>query len=236
MPAMGAPRISVIIPVLDEAARICAQLSSAIAHADPAEVIVVDGGSTDDTVARVRADGRAVLLSAARGRARQLNAGAAAATGDILLFLHADVRLPPGAAGHIRATLAQPGCVAGAFRTRTLLDSDTQNAWIRPLLPIADLRSRYTRRPYGDQALFVWQRAFASVGGYPDVALMEDLALSHALARAGHIGRAPAAVTVSARRFAARPLYYAAVMNVFPLLYALGVPTERLAALYLTER
>jgi rSAM/selenodomain-associated transferase 2 len=236
MPVPG-PGISVVIPTLDEAACIAGQLRAVAIAADPLEIIVVDGGSTDDTAEQVRASGGARLLVSPRGRARQLNAGAAAARGDILLFLHADVRLPPDAGDHIHRTLSRPGVVAGAFQTQTVLDGDSaRSRWIRPLLPIVDLRSRYTRWPYGDQGLFVWRREFEAVGGYPDVALMEDLALSRELGRRGRLGRAGARVVVSGRRFAARPLYYAAVMNTFPLLYALGVPAERLAALYPPER
>ena len=229
---MSASRISVVIPTLNEVDRIGAQLVATAAAVCPLEILVVDGGSDDGTGEVVRASGRARLLHAARGRARQLNTGAAAARGDILLFLHADVRLPEGAAEQIRTVLSAPGVVAGAFRTRTVLEPSEHRQWLSPLLPIADLRSRYTRRPYGDQALFVWRWAFEAVGGYPEVELMEDLAFSKAIRRCGQIGRASASVTVSGRRFAAHPLYYTTVMNSFPFLYAIGVPPRLLAALY----
>jgi rSAM/selenodomain-associated transferase 2 len=227
----------VVIPTLNEADRIEAQLAATVAAVSPLEIVVVDGGSEDGTAAVVQASGLARLLHAPRGRAGQLNAGAAAAQGDILLFLHADVRLPQNADRQIEQVLCAPGMAAGAFQTRTVLEpSDQARPWLRSLLPIADLRSRYTRSPYGDQAMFVWRWAFESVGGYPDVDLMEDLAFSRAIRQCGQIGRAAAAVTVSGRRFAARPLYYATVMNSFPLLYALGVPPRMLAVLYPPER
>lgn len=233
---MSTSRISVVIPTLNEADRIGEQIAATAASVRPLEIVVVDGGSDDVTSEVVRASGRARLLHAPRGRARQLNVGAAAAQGDILLFLHADVRLPENAAEQISQVLSSPGVAAGAFRTRTVLEHSDRRQWLHSLLPIADLRSRYTRSPYGDQALFVWRWAFEEVGGYPEVELMEDLAFSRALRRCGQIGRASASVTVSGRRFASRPLYYAAVMNSFPLLYALGVPSKVLAALYPPER
>jgi len=223
------PRVSVVIPVLDEEARIGAQLES-LARLPVHEVIVVDGGSRDATVARVRAAGTARLVVAPRGRASQMNAGARAATGDVLLFLHADVRLPDDAVRRVEEALGDPEVVAGAFRTWTVADGG--RSWLAPLLHLADLRSRYSVLPYGDQALFVRAEAFRRAGGFPEQPLMEDLELSRRLRRLGRIRIAPSRVTVSGRRFLARPIYYTVAVNVLPALYAAGIPASALKRLY----
>lgn len=223
-------RVSVVVPVLDEEKRIGGQLEALARLAGIHEVIVVDGGSRDATLARVRAAGMARLVVAPRGRAPQMNAGARAATGDALLFLHADVRLPEDGLRQVEAALAEPGVVAGAFRTWTVAD-DARGA-LSPLLHLADLRSRWSGLPYGDQALFVRAEAFWRVGGFPDQPLMEDLELSRRLRRLGRIRVVPSRVTVSGRRFLARPIYYALVVNVIPALYAAGVPARALERLY----
>jgi rSAM/selenodomain-associated transferase 2 len=229
--AQPRPVISVIIPALDEEARIGVHLERLATVPGLHEVIVVDGGSRDRTAERVKAAGRARLLVAPRGRGTQLNVGAAAAAGDVLLFLHTDVELPPDAARWIAEALRDPDVVAGAFRTWTVPDG-ARRRWLAPLLHLADLRSRHARLPYGDQAMFVRARAFRAVGGFPEQALMEDLELGRRLSRAGRIGTVPCSVRVSGRRFQARPVRSLVLMNVFPLLYRLGVPPRVLARLY----
>jgi GT2 family glycosyltransferase len=159
-----------------------------------------------------------------------MNAGARAASGDVLLFLHADVELPSGALRHVAEALADPGVVAGAFRTWTVPDAPGHR--LAPLLHLADLRSRYTGLPYGDQAVFVRAGIFEQLGGYPEQPLMEDLEMSRRLRRAGRIRTVPANVRVSGRRFLSRPIYAFLVMNAFPVLYALGVSPARLARWY----
>jgi len=195
---------------------------------------VVDGGSRDDTVALARTRPVRVLESA-RGRAPQLNAGAAIAAGDVLLFLHADTTLPADALALVTRALDDPAAIAGAFRTWTVADPPDA-PWFAPLLHLADLRSRYTSLPYGDQAMFVRAEAFRQVGGFPAQPLMEDLELSRRLRRRGRIVTVPARVRVSGRRFVARPLFHAVVMNTFPALYRLGVSPDRLAKLYRSIR
>lgn len=226
---LTALRVSVVMPVLDEAGRIGAALDALAGFSGLGEVIVVDGGSRDETAAIARARG-ANVLTAPRGRGSQMNAGAAAARGEILLFLHADTALPPDALEHVGETLRSPEVVAGAFRTWTVADGSPP--WFAPLLHLADLRSRVTRLPYGDQALFVRADVFRAVGGFPEVALMEDVALSRRLRAFGEIRTCRANVQVSGRRFVARPLFSLAVMNTFPLLYRMGVPAATLARLY----
>ncbi|MCB9759997.1 MAG: TIGR04283 family arsenosugar biosynthesis glycosyltransferase [Alphaproteobacteria bacterium] len=219
-------RTSVIVPVLDEAVHIGPALD-ALAGAGFAEVWVVDGGSADGTPDLARARGAAVL-HAPRGRAAQMNAGAARATGDVLLFLHADARLPPGAAGLITQALQPPEVVGGAFTLRTVPERRRHAPWLR----LADLRSRYTRAPYGDQALFVRAEVFRRVGGFAELPLMEDLDLSLRLRREGPLARIRRDVRVSGRRFEARPVFYGVFMNVAPLLFRAGVPADRLARWY----
>lgn len=227
---MLSPRISVILPVLDEAARIVDQLRHLRTLTDLDEVIVVDGGSTDATVVQVRQTPQVRLLTTAPGRGLQMNAGAAVATGDVLLFLHADVRLPQDAVAHVWAALEDPLVVAGAFRTWTIPDGE---GWpLGPLLHLADIRSRISRLPYGDQAIFIRQEVFRDLGGFAEIPLMEDLEISRRLRGAGRIARVSARVTVSGRRFQARPLTYTLMVNLYPLLYRLGVPPRWLVRFY----
>jgi rSAM/selenodomain-associated transferase 2 len=222
-------RLSIIVPVLDEAARISAQLAKLGRLSGVDEIIVVDGGSGDRTRDLVAAAG-CRLVAAPRGRGTQMNAGATAASGDILLFLHADVTLPVDAASLIRRALADPGVVAGAFRTRTIADG--RRTWATSWLGLADLRSRYTRLPYGDQALFVRRDAFQRVGGFPTQPLFEDVEISRRLWSVGRVQTLRAEVCVSGRRFLARPLYFAILMNVLPILYRLGVSPRTLQRAY----
>jgi len=233
-PPVGEPRISVVIPTLDEAARIAARLRELAAMPAIAEVVVVDGGSCDDTVAIARSFPGVRVLGAPRGRASQMNRGAAVATGDVLIFLHADVALPVDAERWVRVALADERVVAGAFRTWTV--PDTARSWLAPLLHLADLRSRYTSLPYGDQALFVRSGAFRAAGGFPEIPIMEDLQIARRLQRLGRIRTVPASVRVSGRRFLARPIYYTLLVNVLPLLYRLGVPPTVLARPYWNPR
>jgi len=230
---LGAPQVSVIIPVLDEERRIASALDDVLAVPGVREVIVVDGGSADRTVAIARTY-PVQVIDAPRGRARQMNAGAAIARGGTLLFLHADTTLPHDAARHVNDVLSDPHIVAGAFRTWTIADAPAP--WFAPALHAADVRSRYTRLPYGDQAMFVRAEAFRRVGGFPDQPLMEDLELARRLRAIGGIRTARATVRVSGRRFVARPIAYTLAVNVFPLLYRLGVPADRLARMYRAVR
>ena len=174
-------RLSIIIPALNEAAGIGTTLAAlAQMRERGAEVIVVDGGSSDDTIARAQPLADRVL-AAPRGRAAQMNAGAAAATGDVLLFLHADSRLPADAD---RLILASVGAAAEAWGR-----FDVAIEGRHPLLPVIacfmNRRSRLTGIATGDQGLFVTRALFAAAGGYPPIALMEDVALSQALRARG---------------------------------------------------
>lgn len=229
-PPVPALRVSVVIPALDEEARIAGQLARVTAIPDVHQVIVVDGGSRDRTVALARSFRGVSVLAAPPGRASQMNAGARRSTGDVLLFLHADVRLPLDAVRWVRAALADSTVVGGAFRTWTVADGERR--WLAPLLHLADLRSRYTRLPYGDQAIFARAEVFRRLGGFPEQPLMEDLEFSRRLSLEGRIRTVPATVRVSGRRFEARPLYYALLVNLLPLLYRLRIRPQLVAGLY----
>ncbi|MDA0991247.1 MAG: TIGR04282 family arsenosugar biosynthesis glycosyltransferase, partial [Verrucomicrobia bacterium] len=169
-PPLGDPTeaaISVVIPALNEAATLGRTVAHIRRHVQ--EVIVVDGGSTDDT-ATIAHDAGARVRSAPAGRAAQMNVGALAATSPLLVFLHADTQLPDGFTGAIRRAAAQPGFAAGAFSFRI----DGQGAGLRLIEAFTNFRSRYLQLPYGDQALFVAKARFHELGGYGHLPIMED--------------------------------------------------------------
>lgn len=184
------PTVSIVVPVLNEAASIGEALDAL--RGLGAEVIVVDGGSVDGTVERV-GDGADRVLRAPPGRARQQNAGAAAASGDVLLFLHADTRLPPGALDAVRAC----GRGWGRFDVRL---SGRRRAF-RVVERMISLRSRLSGIATGDQAIFVRRELFEAVGGFPEIPLMEDVALSRLLRRRGRPACLRLRVTTSSRRW-----------------------------------
>ncbi len=225
-----APWLSVVVPVLDEAPRLEAGLQRLVGLPSVDEVLVVDGGSRDATRAVARGVPGVRLLEAPPGRARQMNVGAAAAHGEVLCFLHADVTLPRDAVAHVARAFAQETVVACAFRTRTV--DEGARSWASAFLPVADLRSRWTHLPYGDQAVSVRRSAFQKVGGFPDQPLLEDVELARRLSTVGRVVRLRPKVTVSGRRFLKRPLRTLLYWNSFPALYRLGVRTSLLERLY----
>jgi len=197
-------RISVIIPVLDEEASIAHAIRSC-REAGPCEVIVVDGGSRDRTVeiARGRAD---TVITAPRGRAAQMNAGADVARGEVLLFLHADTRLPGGSVPAVLGALQAPAVIGGAFRVR-LTASPGAGRCVRATLGITGrmigARGSVSRSYSGDQAIFMRAEAFRAVGGYPEIPLMEDVELSRRMRRAGKTVLLPLRAETSGRRWEA---------------------------------
>ncbi len=187
--------ISVIVPALNEAGYILESLASARAGYSPAEVelIVVDGGSTDGTPRLIPGDAR--LLAAPRGRAVQLNCGARASRGEVLLFLHADTRLPAGWREAVVGSLRWPEVSGGAFQIRIV-------PALGPLHLLNHLRLPADwRLMFGDQAQFARREAFFRVGGFPEIPLMEDLELARRLGRVGRLARLPLRVSSSSRRF-----------------------------------
>jgi len=224
-------RISIIIPTLNEVENI-AQTIRGTQGASDVEVIVVDGGSTDKTMKVARSCGATVITSPP-GRARQMNAGAAIATGGVLLFLHGDTRLPKGFDHHIHETLALPGTVAGAFRLRI----DKSLAGLRFVERAANWRSRRFGLPYGDQAIFLGAALFRSLGGFPEMPIMEDFELIRRLRRRGYVMIAPAAAMTSARRWETFGVWKTTLINcVIPVAYYLGVSPSRLAHWYRRKR
>jgi hypothetical protein len=219
------PYVSVIIPVLNEGDRIEGTIQRV---KDPdVEVIVVDGGSHDDTVSKARAAG-ARVESGHRGRARQQNRGAAIARGHVLQFLHADTRLPRDYVDHIFEALMDPGTVVGAFRFKTDLNSRMMK-WIEY---IVNLRSQYFKLPYGDQGLFIRKNVFESIGGFPDVPLAEDLFLVRRLSKRGRIRIAPAEAITSARRWQRVGLLRNSLLNIVVAMGCyLGIPPHVLLSL-----
>jgi uncharacterized protein len=223
--------ISVIIPTLDEAAYLSRTLACLVG-VDNLEIIVVDGGSRDETIAIAAAHG-AVVLTAPRGRARQMNAGAAAARGELLLFLHADTRLPPGFAIEARRQLACPRVAAGAFR----LTISGQQRGLRLVAQLANWRATALQMPYGDQALFLHTSLFKEIGGFPDLPLMEDFALIRTLRRRGRIVIAPLTVVTSGRRWQQQGLIRTTLRNqIIILAYLFGCSPHRLALWYRREQ
>jgi rSAM/selenodomain-associated transferase 2 len=177
MKAPLAPALSIILPVLNEAAQIEARLFAlAPLRAAGAQIILADGGSADDTAAIAAPHCDAVIV-ATRGRASQMSAGASLAHGDVLLFLHADTRLPAGAMALVLEGLAQSGAAWGRFDV--LIEG--RSRFLPLVAALMNLRSRMTGIATGDQALFVRRDAFEALGGFPDLALMEDVAMSGAL-------------------------------------------------------
>jgi rSAM/selenodomain-associated transferase 2 len=221
--------LSIIVPMLNEAA-ILPMLLVHLARwqARGCEVLLVDGGSDDGSAALARAVGFTVLTGA-RGRARQMNAGAQAARGDVLLFLHADTRLPQWADETVRAALARPGAVWGRFDVRI----DGRRRMLPLVAALMNLRSRLTGIATGDQAIFVRRTAFETVGGFPDQPLMEDIELSHRLGRLARPACLRARVLTSGRRWEQRGVWRT-ILLMWRLRWAYrrGVAAEVLAEAY----
>jgi rSAM/selenodomain-associated transferase 2/rSAM/selenodomain-associated transferase 1 len=224
------PQISVIIPVLNEAANL-EQTLRPLSNAVNVEAIAIDGGSTDGTLERAESLGVKAIRSEP-GRACQMNAGAAAASGEILLFLHADTLLPEGFEAIVRATLRQPNTIAGAFR----LHIDGQLRGLRAIETLVQWRSQFLHLPYGDQGLFLRTDVFRQLGGFPDVPIMEDFELVRRLGKWGNIAIASAAVLTSARRWQKLGVIRTTAINqAIVLSYFLGVSPTQLVHWYVKK-
>jgi uncharacterized protein len=226
-------KISIVIPALNEAGSIGKVLSDI--HSLPnVEIILVDGGSSDDTISIAQELGVKVI-SSAKGRARQMNAGAKSATGEILLFLHADTVLPLGFETMVRSTLQPPltgeipAPIAGAFSLQ-IDDPLPSLRWIERLVA---WRSKWRQMPYGDQAIFLKAQTFWELGGFEEMPIMEDFELMRRLQRLGRIETLAATVVTSARRWLKRGVWQTTFINQAIVLgYLVGVSPARLASWY----
>jgi rSAM/selenodomain-associated transferase 2 len=224
------PYMSVIIPVLNEAKHIEEVIEKT--WDKDVEIIVVDGGSTDDTMAKALEAGAQVETSP-QGRAEQQNRGAAVARGRVLLFLHADTRLPKGYVNHVFETLLDTKTVVGAFRFKT----DTDHWMMRVIDLMTNLRSWLLKMPYGDQALFIRKALFESVSGFHNTPIAEDFFLVRQLAKKGKVRIAPADVITSARRWQTLGVIRTFLINLLiATALIIGFSPKRFVSLYKNDK
>ena len=227
--------LAVIIPALNEERRIEACLES-VGDDRMLEIVVVDGGSSDETRRKAAGAGARVVESE-RGRGQQLNRGAEATTAPRLFFVHADCLLPPNWFEPLCDALDDGLTSLACFYLRTMSVKNRRAAVFSTLaLRVFDLRSRGSRLPYGDQGFAVRREIFETVGGFPDQVLMEDIAFARACRARGRIRRLPLEMRTTARRLEERPLKTMLAYTTFPILYRLGVPPAKLARWYGVSR
>ncbi len=220
-------RISIIIPAINEADNIANTIES-IGPGNKKEVIVVDGGSNDDTVGIAKSLG-ARVITGTPPRARQMNRGADQATGDVLVFLHADTRLPEKFEEFVFNSFKQHKMVAGAFEFR--MDSPIPS--LRLIERLANWRSRYLKMPYGDQAIFILSKVFHQIGGFPDIPIMEDFELVRRLRKQGNIIILPVPVFTSPRRWQNFGILKTTLINQLVIAaYVMGIAPEGIARWY----
>jgi len=225
------PCVSVVVPVINEAERINGLIEhlGSLDLSESIEIIVVDGDPAGRTIEAV-ADDDVIVAVSDKGRARQMNKGAQLASGEVILFLHADTQLPPNALEAVRSVLADDNCVGGAFN----LGVDTRNIFIHGIAAISNFRNRLTRVPFGDQAIFLRRDYFNHIGGFKDIPLMEDVELMKRIRKRGdRIRILPERVLSSARRWEKEGVVFCATRNALVLaLFGLGVSPHRLAGFY----
>ena len=229
--------ISIIIPVRNEQHRIGSCLDNLLGQARNngggiLEILVVDGGSTDQTINKIIARGITPLTSLP-GRGTQQHTGALAATGKTLLFLHCDTVLPKNFPEHIHSTLRNKDVVAGAFR----LKINGQGPGLRLIEAGVQLRSIIFSLPYGDQALFMKKETYIAAGGFPLQPIMEDVALVRQLKKRGKVALTSTHATTSARRWQQHGLLKTTLINQLMLIgRALGITPQKLARFYYAQR
>ncbi len=225
------PVVSIIIPVLSEAGGITRTIDHirALDADGTAEIIVVDGDPGGSTIGSIKAEGVHTAV-AEKGRASQMNHGAALATADVLLFLHADTLLPSNAFALIRSSMNDEHFVGGAFD----LEFDTKRSIFKITESYVFLRTRLTKIPFGDQAIFIRRAYFDQIGGYRDIPIMEDVELMKRIRkRSDKICIIPEKVRTSARRYEQEGVLYCTLRNwLLQVLYGLGMSPQRLAKWY----
>lgn len=220
--------LSVIIPTINEEKVLAGTLENILHHGKQVEVVVVDGGSRDETVSVAKEAGAKVLRTAP-GRAGQMNLGADRAQGDILLFLHADTRLPHSFYRLVCETMVRKEVAAGAFR----LALDSKKKKLHCVAWGANIRSRILGLPYGDQGIFIRTSLFHELGGYPDLPVMEDFAFIRKAKKKGQIHMLDASVITSARRWQDLGVVRTTVINQLMIAgFLLGLSPQFLAKLY----
>jgi len=218
-------KVSVVIPALNEADNILSCLLSVKRQGGEIEVLVVDGGSADDTIEVARSHAR--VITSVPGRAVQMNAGARHATGEVLLFLHADSRLPPDAVLALKQVLDDPHVVGGTF----MLAFDSRKFLLRLVAFFTRFKFRFFH--YGDQGIFVRRSVFQQLGGFKEVPVMEDIEFLLQLRKMGRVTLIKRPVTTSARRFLRHGIVRQQLLNlVLVILYLLGAKPETLAKWY----
>ena len=219
-------KTSIIIPILNEAKileKTLSQLQSELRHQ---ELIIVDGGSTDGSVPIAEKYGK--VVTSARGRAKQLNAGAAAASGDILIFLHADVWLESGALAAVETALSL-GYVGGGFRQKI----DGKNILYRAIEIAGNIRGKYLKVFYGDSGIFLTRADFEKINGFPEVPILEEMEFSKRLRRLGKTTLVTPHIHISARRWETKGIVRTTLNNwLITFLYFLKFSPEQLAKFY----
>ena len=231
---MECPKFSIVVPVLHEGTRI----NDLIGHLHrldtekTCEIIVVDGAQERDTLRAIHYN-HVIKISSEKGRAKQMNAGASFAKGEILIFLHADTKLPPQAFKKIHAVMEQKGYIAGAFD----LGIKSNRLVFKVIAFLASLRSRLNRIPFGDQGIFIRREYFNKVGGYKEVPLMEDVELMRRIKKSGKkIWIFYDRAMTSPRRWEKEGVIYCTLRDwTLQVLYFLGVSPHKLAIFYKSE-
>ncbi len=219
--------ISVIVPTLNEEKNICHTLSLLLAQGLECEIIVVDGGSNDQTIPLVTQHPTVKLYHSSKGRAKQMNKGAQEAKGEVLLFLHADSQLPPLGLAAVYETMKTPGVLAGSFYLKFDIDN-----WLYNLYSACS-RINHRLFTYGDQALFVRKEAFVEAGGFPVLPIMEDYEIQKNLRKMGAFVKLNMPVVTSARRFEQKGIVRQQLLNIALLCaYHAGMSPFKIKKLY----
>jgi rSAM/selenodomain-associated transferase 2 len=225
------PALSVVVPVLNEARYLPTILPRLAGFGERVETIIVDGGSVDDSQDLVRTAGSARLLVSKRGRAAQMNAGAAAANSPVLFFLHGDTLPPPDAVDRILTALSDASVLAGSFQ----LAFDNNSALLRFYAWCSSANNLLTT--YGDQGLFLRRTTFEQMGGFPDLPFLEDIEFQRRLRRNGRVIKLPVSLRTSARRFERYGVLGQQLRNIAIVgAYLAGVKPARLKNLYSDAR